>query len=413
MYKLYVALNFKKYAACRKAVNLCLALLALFSSPLAFALDESETDKLTIEPMGRVTYKSEVVNQENFDHNANAQVFDLRLGVRLGFRKFSVLLEGEAVVDTKLGDFNSKTNSKTLWPVVADPESEEINQAWARYENELFALKLGRQKMDLVNGRFIGSARHRLNEQTYDAIRATIKPVDFFALDYVFVDEVHTPLGDDSPKGDITGNTHLLAATFSASNKHKLSGYSYLIESPQVPINSLRIFGTRYEGVKRFGELNTKISVEYAHQTDYKNNPAHVGLDYLALEAKLKLKLFDLKAGYAKLEGDGEAGFQTPYGRKHGFQGLADQFTKTPKNGVIDHYLTFILPLNVKAGSIDLSYHKFKADIHGDAYGAEFDLRGRATIWRSMKIEAAVAYFSGKNSMPDVTKFWLIAKWPF
>src|SRR5204862_4990085 len=63
-------------------------------------------------------------------------------------------------------------------PVVADPETTEINQAWLSYNyTNWITVKGGRQRITLDNHRFIGDVGWRQNMQTYDAVSFESKPL--------------------------------------------------------------------------------------------------------------------------------------------------------------------------------------------------------------------------------------------
>jgi hypothetical protein len=68
--------------------------------------------------------------------------------------------------------FDSKATGQTGngHAVVADPESNEINQAYLSYSGiDNTVVKWGRQRLILDNARFVGNVGWRQNEQTFDA----------------------------------------------------------------------------------------------------------------------------------------------------------------------------------------------------------------------------------------------------
>ena len=63
--------------------------------------------------------------------------------------------------------YNSTTNGKTTYPVVADPEAYEFNRL--QLTNTSIAdttITLGRQRIMLDDHRFVGNVGWRQNEQT-------------------------------------------------------------------------------------------------------------------------------------------------------------------------------------------------------------------------------------------------------
>ena len=82
---------------------------------------------------------------------------------------------------------------------------------------------------------------------------------------------------------------------------------------------------------------------------------------------------------------DGKYAFQTPLGTNHLFQGWADQFLATPRQGMKDTFVT--LATTIEKAKLYAEYHVFYADEDyetlgstaanrrfGDKYGTEFDV---------------------------------------
>ena len=60
--------------------------------------------------------------------------------------------------------------------MVADPKGTELNQGYVQYKGiDNVGLKLGRQRINLDNQRFIGGVGWRQQEQTFDAFRAELE----------------------------------------------------------------------------------------------------------------------------------------------------------------------------------------------------------------------------------------------
>ena len=55
--------------------------------------------------------------------------------------------------------------------VVADPEALELNRLQLAWTDKSANATLGRQRIVLDDGRFVGSVGFRQNEQTFDAVR--------------------------------------------------------------------------------------------------------------------------------------------------------------------------------------------------------------------------------------------------
>jgi len=75
---------------------------------------------------------------------------------------FQAMLEGEDIhVLGNEDNYNAAgSNSQGHRPVIADPPTTELNQAWLSYSyTNLFSLRAGRQRLVLDNHRFIGDVQ--------------------------------------------------------------------------------------------------------------------------------------------------------------------------------------------------------------------------------------------------------------
>jgi predicted heme/steroid binding protein len=110
---------------------------------------------------------------------------------------------------------------------------------------------------------------------------------------------------------------------------------------------------------------------------------AHILIDahYLRLGGGTKWNDWYLRVDRETLSSNhGLYGFQTPLATLHPFQGWADMFTTTPKEGVRDTYIS--LSGKVLDVSVSSEWHRFDADrqfasmgdTRADHYGSEFDL---------------------------------------
>ena len=119
-------------------------------------------------------------------------------------------------------------NGNTQFPVVADPEGLDLNQAFVKYE-EAVTVTFGRQRIT-HDGQLCGRRGVRQNEQTYDALRLQTE-VGSVKLDYSYVWNVNRIFGPDdgAQPADWEGDTHLLNATLFDNGKHKIKGQAYLL----------------------------------------------------------------------------------------------------------------------------------------------------------------------------------------
>ena len=72
------------------------------------------------------------------------------------------------------------------YPVVADPESYEINRLQLTNTSIIdTTITLGRQRIVLDDHRFVGNVGWRQNEQTFDALRVVNKHIPNLTIDAV------------------------------------------------------------------------------------------------------------------------------------------------------------------------------------------------------------------------------------
>jgi hypothetical protein len=353
---------------------LAAALMLLLAPALAAA--QVAPDAPRTGPMLDLRYRTEVVDDAAFARDAVADTLRLRLGFRWVLAPgWQLYADGEHVEPLFGEHYNSTANGRTQYPVVADPGSTEINQAWIGYAGPTLGATLGRQRLLLDNQRFFGNSGWRQNEQTFDAFTSRYAfggggPT----VRYAFLDRVLRVNGHDNPDPllrawDLRGHLLNIAQAVPAG---QLTGYGYWVANEDIATLSTRTLGARWTGRQAFEPLAVGWAVELAQQSDWSNNPVHQAARYRLVEPMLEWKGVVFKAGWEVLGGDGRYGFQTPYATLHAFNGWADRFTTTPKDGLDDRYLG-------ASGSFGHGFswagtwHDFRADRGGRAYGSELD----------------------------------------
>ena len=161
-------------------------------------------------------YRFEGVDQDGKNEDAGASTLRSRYtfvsGVTSGF---SVGVETDYVSVIGSEKYNSTVNGKTQYPVVADPDGLDLNQAYIKYQSGKLTSTFGRQRILLGDQRFVGGVAWRQNEQTYDGIRLAYKASDSLTLDYSAITRVRRIFGPDDgvqpSKWD--SNSHLFTAT--------------------------------------------------------------------------------------------------------------------------------------------------------------------------------------------------------
>lgn len=78
-------------------------------------------------------YRFEYVDEDGFRDEAEAHTVRTRLSLTsASFRGVSFMLEFDDLSHLGDDDFNSTNNGNTQFPVVADPEGTDLNQAWVK-----------------------------------------------------------------------------------------------------------------------------------------------------------------------------------------------------------------------------------------------------------------------------------------
>ena len=359
-------------------------------------------------------YRYEYVDQDGISDEAKASTMRSRLSLQSGtYRNFDFFVEVDDVQEIGVDQFNSgagNTPDRTQYPVVADPEGTEVNQAYIDHNvSKHWSWRLGRQRFNFDNQRFIGGVGWRQNEQTFDAL-ATAYQHDKVTVRYAYVTKVRRIFGDEIPAGkhDQDG-THLLNISGEMNGLGKISGYYYRIDNEDSPAASTSTYGLRLSGNRGLGDFKIRYAAEYAAQSDVSDNPVSFAADYWNLEAGLIFGDFDIGVGWEVLTGDknnpGEA-FRTPFATLHAFNGWADKFLTTPTAGLDDRYLRF----KVTHGKsiVQIRLHSFEAEDGGASFGNELDLRIGYRLNDRLHGDLFFASYDGYGSSPDIDKFWLM-----
>jgi hypothetical protein len=375
---------------------------------------------LDAKPVLDVRYRYEHVDQDGKSKNANANTVRTRAGLETGhFYGFGVGFDYEWVEAIGQEDFNNTVNGKTQYPVVADPDDDQINQLYIVSENTIpdTLFKLGRQRIIWDNARFIGNVGFRQNEQTFDAFRGKVTAIPDTTLEYVYLEEVHRVFGTDSPVGDFNLNSHGFRAQYHGFEPVTITPFALLLDydsSSQDGLDS-QSYGVLAEGAHALGnDWGLLYSGSVAYQSDYADNPENFGLWYYRIEPGISYTDVKLKAGYEVLEGDGTDAFQTPLATLHGFNGLTDQFLTTPPDGLEDLFLSLDAPLpgeGLLSGlTFKADYHEFWAERGGSHYGSEWDagiFKKFATQFGAFNLGVQYASYDADSFSADTEKLWV------
>ncbi len=356
--------------------------------------------------------RNEFVDQAGFDKNAEALTFRSRFGFETAsYAGFTLLAEGDFTRDLGVNDFNSTTNGKVQYPIVADPNSDRLNRLRLSYTGPFGSqLTLGRQRILLDNNRFVGNVGFRQNEQTFDAVRLSTARIAGFKLDYSYLWQVNRIFGSRSSVGTSAADTHLINLSY-RTPLGLLTTYAYLIDLANLPTASNQTYGVRFAGKTPGEAFNIRYAAEYATQKDYGPNPDDFSLDYYLLEAGAGVGPWSVKAAYEVLGGNGERGFTMPLATLHKFQGFADVFLTTPASGVRDLQVMadYTLRNTPFTGPVRFAawYHDFSAEHGSGDLGREIDLGLFADLTKNVKLTLKFADYWGADTLASRRKAWM------
>ena len=404
----------------QKKIKLFASLLALsvMSGPALADMTQKVEDALNFYHYGKngavkidLNTRWENVDQDRGPQKtANAVTSRLRAGllspVFHGLQGYAEYEGNLAMVD----NYNSTRNSNTSYSTIADPEKSELNQLWISYAGiPDTVIKGGRQRIKFDDDRFIGNVGWRQMETTFDSVLVTHNNQQLFGL---------------TVNAGYIGNVQ----TFTATNEHieapilnvnykigdygNMVGYGYWLDYTERENyeKSSQTYGLRMTNFQKLGD-SYKVSdnyglvytAEWGHQENYGHGPTKYATDRLNLMGGLTAYDFTFQAAMEQLDGKGlNRTFDTPLGTNHAFQGWADLFLVTPKNGIRDVF--GIVSTTLDHGNVVLSgtYHNFTDDTGQIRYGDEWDFSALMKFGKHYSLLAKYAYYSADNyNQPD------------
>lgn len=381
--------------------------------------------KLT--PLIDARVRLEEVDQRDLPRGADALTARMRAGVSADSGPWQVLVESEATLGI-VTDFNTGTNGRAAYPVVADPNNIELNRAQLRYRAHGVAVTAGRQLLELADQRFVGSANWRQNQQTFDAARVQWGDPKRIFTDLTYARSARTVNGINGAgtRPTAVNGNDVFALAGAATPMGTVTGFAYLVDEDHdgndVPVQGYHLasqtYGVRLTGAHDFsGNMRVAYVASWARQSDWHRNPNDYAADYWMAEATGTVRFLSLTGAYEVLGADDGrplTSVQTPLASLFKFQGWADKFTTTPPNGVRDLYGTAGLAWKklgpLTSAGLSVTYHRFTSDRLNQQYGDEWDLlasakRGHTTF------SARYARYRADTFAADADKFWLEADW--
>jgi hypothetical protein len=392
-------LNFKP-----SVLGLLIASMAALNSAQVSAEEAANKGKF----YGDFRLRYESVDQDNALQDADALTLRSRLGYKTAsISGFSALIEGEVSTEI-IDDFSVPPAGVRAgqFSVIADPETEEIDQAYIQYAGNGVTAKIGRQVITLDGHRFVGHVGWRQDRQTFDAASINYNPTKGVSLHASYIDKRNRIFAEES---DIDSKDILLNAGFKTS-AGKIVTYAYLLEVDNNTNNSLDTFGVSFKGKKKFDDLTFLYTAELASQ----DNNDQFDTDYVFIEGGIGFSGITAKLGFEVLGSDGgQKGFATPLATLHKFNGWADTFLATPNAGLED--LNLSVSGKLLGGKWLASYHDYSADVvlsGADDLGDELNLSYARKFGKTFSGGVKLANYSAGDAAfgkVDTDKFWLWA----
>lgn len=338
---------------------------------------------------------------EGVDNNTATDADALTLRSRFGWQT-GTFHGFDAVADFEdnrvVGGVDNFAPHQAGYPVVADPEVTELNQAFVRYSGSDrlagFAAAFGRQRIIYDNARHVGNVGWRQDEQTFDGLK-----LDYTQQDYALSAAYLTQVNGILETFDANVSSTLLNASWKSAPGGTLTAYGYLLEDDTNEAES-DTYGLRYAGSFELSPLTLLVTLEGARQDVDAGET-----DYTLIELGGTVSGVTLKVGQEVLgSDDGTVAFQTPLATKHAFNGWADLFLSTPAAGLEDSYVS----LGTKLAGFKLAaiYHDFQADQGSSEYGTETDLLVARPIGKNYLVGLKYADYSADDFGNDTRKLW-------
>ncbi len=402
------------------SLKLALSFLILLFASSAHAgetLKETITESKVYAQM-RIRY--EAVDQDGpapITKNAHSRTARTRIGVKTGeFKGMSAVVEGAYVVYLGNDNYNDTVNGRVKYPVVADPENIQINQAYGQYTGiPDTTLRAGRQVIDIDNQRFIGSVGWRQNNQVFDAATLANKSLTNTEIKYGYIYNVNRIFGEQSTAGDWESQSNFYNISNTSLPIGKITTYGYFLDfGNDSAVNSNQTFGASLaKDVQLSDAITLKYYAEYAHQSDFADNTTNYDANYYHLAPAIVWQGLTTTVGLEVLSSDhSKFAFRTPLATGHKFNGWADKFLTTPATGLEDIYVDLNYTVKDLGGKlkiingllINAQYHNFSAEDGGMDYGNEWGIFLKKPIHKNVTTSLKYANYKADDYLTDTQK---------
>lgn len=272
---------------------------------------------------------------------------------------------------------------------------------------------VGRQRLLLDNGRFVGDNPWELNLQTLDAATIRSRNVKHITLTYSYIWQRNNSSSGTKLK------THLVNASYDRWKPATIVAYAYLLEYPNFREHYDTIGGHCFGSQALSASLHLTYRFEYASQRQYHRSPFLMPAPtdkyrYRMAELGLSGGVGAITLGCEEMSRGRGSSFITPLANHHDFGGWAGEGYLYSWAGKRDIYLKSTASLR-GWGNLQATLHYFEipdrrvkiTGLDNRHLGTELDCQFSRTLGKHVIAAAKVADFNGYNDIFDVRKLWL------
>ena len=418
-------------------MSLALAPVALLMTIQAASADELEGLGAAIQG-GKTNFSlkaryESVETPSNGVGQAKASTLGYRFGYETGaYHDFAVNVQAQGVWGNKqYADGQTNTTQTPNLNSVNDPAGVNLSQAHLLYRGIAdTTIKQGRQVIRYDDDRWVGNVDWRQNWQTYDATSIANKSIADTTIQAAYVTNVNRPSTDGA---SANGNAHMKSTLVNVNNKSlsfaDIVAYNYRLDYSTLNQSLPTVMGsTNTTGVKLAKDgidvagFKLGWTGEMASQKNFKQNVTNYTAKYTNIGVSAGGSLGKLTVAQETLGSDNNVGLQTPLATLFAFNGWADKFTVTPKNGLKDSYVRG--RSNVAGIVVGADFHQFKSDAGSQNLGREVDLIAEKDLDKNFAVGARAARYKadaasvGANAATGVTlvdtnKAWVYGTYKF
>ena len=343
---------------------------------------------------------------------AKAMTMGYRFGYETGaYHDFAVNVQAQGVWGNKqYADGQSNSTQAPGLNTVNDPAGVNLSQAHLIYRGIAdTTIKQGRQVLRYDDDRWVGNVDWRQNWQTYDATSVTNKSIADTTVQAAYVTNVNRPSTDGA---SANGNAHMKSTLVNVNNKSlsfaDIVAYNYRLDYTDAVQAGPTVMGsTNTTGVKLAKEgidvagFKLGWTGEMAQQKNFKQNTTNYTAKYTNIGASVGGSLGKLSIAQETLGSDNGVGLQTPLATLFAFNGWADKFLVTPKNGLKDSYVRG--RSNVAGIVVGADFHQFKSDAGSMNLGREVDLIAEKDLDKNFAVGARAARYKADSASSGTT----------